>query len=190
VLVVDETGDLKKGSRTAGVQRHYTGTAGRIENAQVAVYLTYAGHGVHALIDRELYLPESWTGDPDRCAGAGIPEDTCFATKPALARQMIARALDAGTPARWAAGMRSTALIRPCAVSLKPAGWATCWRLPAATTSPPLAAASAPMPSPSACSAAPGSGYPQARAPRAPATTTRPGSPSTPAPPRPVRGPC
>jgi hypothetical protein len=67
-------------------------------------YLTYAGRGGHALIDRELYLPGSRTGDPDRCAGAGIPEDTCFATKPALARQMIARALDAGTPARWAAG--------------------------------------------------------------------------------------
>src|SRR5580693_9827804 len=103
VLVVDETGDLKKGSRTVGVQRQYTGTAGRIENAQVAVYLTYAGRGGHALMDRELYLPRSWTCDPARCAAAGIPAGTAFATKPALARRMIARALDAGTPASWAA---------------------------------------------------------------------------------------
>ena len=67
VLVVDETGDLKKGTIGAGVQRQYTGTAGRIEDGQVAVYLTYAGAGGHALIDRELYLPKSWTGDPARC---------------------------------------------------------------------------------------------------------------------------
>ena len=104
VLVVDETGDLKKGGRTVAVQRQYTGTAGRVENAQVAVYLTYAGRGGHALIDRELYLPESWTSDPDRCQAAGVPADVEFATKPALARQMIIRVLDAGTPARWAAG--------------------------------------------------------------------------------------
>ena len=104
VLVVDETGDLKKGTGTAGVQRQYTGTAGRIENAQVAVYLTYAGRGGHALIDRELYLPRSWTDDPGRCRAAGIPGGTGFATKPALARKMITRSLDAGTPARWVAG--------------------------------------------------------------------------------------
>jgi SRSO17 transposase len=104
VLVVDETGDLKKGTRTAGVQRQYTGTAGRIENAQVGVYLTYASSAGHALIDRELYLPRSWTGDPGRCQEAGIPEGTAFATKPALARRMIARALDAGVPASWVAG--------------------------------------------------------------------------------------
>src|SRR4051794_41948430 len=67
VLVIDETGDVKKGSATVGVQRQYTGTAGRIENAQVAVYLTYAAARGHALIDRELYLPRSWTEDPDRC---------------------------------------------------------------------------------------------------------------------------
>jgi len=96
VLVVDETGDLKKGTATAGVQRQYTGTAGRIENSQVAVFLTYAGRGGHALIDRELYLPKSWTADPARCRTAGIPDGTAFATKPALARRMIARTLDAG----------------------------------------------------------------------------------------------
>ena len=104
VLVVDETGDLKKGSCTAGVARQYTGTAGRVENAQVAVYLTYAAPGGHTLIDRELYLPRCWAEDPRRRQAAGIPAQVRFATKPALARRMIARALDAGTPARWATG--------------------------------------------------------------------------------------
>src|SRR5207253_3350155 len=93
VLVVDETGDVKKGTATAGVQRQYTGTAGKIENAQVAVYLTYAAPGGHALIDRELYLPESWVSDPERCRAAGIPAGTAFATKPELALRMITRAL-------------------------------------------------------------------------------------------------
>ncbi|WP_409497456.1 IS701 family transposase, partial [Amycolatopsis sp. cmx-11-12] len=104
VLVVDETGDLKKGVHTVGVQRQYTGTAGRIENAQVAVYLTYATDAGHAFIDRALYLPKSWTTDPVRRAGAGIPDDTAFATKPALATTMIGRALDAGVRAQWVAG--------------------------------------------------------------------------------------
>jgi SRSO17 transposase len=104
VLVIDETGDVKKGSRTVGVQRQYTGTAGRIENAQVAVYLAYAGRRGHALIDRELYLPKCWTDDPARCAAAGVPADVGFATKPTLATAMLTRALDAGVPARWVAG--------------------------------------------------------------------------------------
>jgi SRSO17 transposase len=75
-----------------------------VENCQVAVFLTYAAPGGHALIDRELYLPESWVADPGRCAGAGIPEGTVFATKPDLALRMIIRALDAGTPAGWVTG--------------------------------------------------------------------------------------
>jgi FOG: Transposase len=104
VLVTDETGDLKKGVCTVGVQRQYTGTAGRIENAQVAVYLTYAGARGHAMIDRELYLPTSWTSDEQRCAEAGVPDDIEFLTKPALATGMITRALDAGVLARWVAG--------------------------------------------------------------------------------------
>jgi SRSO17 transposase len=104
VLVVDETGDLKKGVCTVGVQRQYTGTAGRIENAQVAVYLTYAGTAGHAMIDRELYLPRSWTTDSDRLTEAGVPEDVEFLTKPALAAGMLTRALNAGVPARWVAG--------------------------------------------------------------------------------------
>jgi SRSO17 transposase len=104
VLVVDETGDLKKGPASAGVQRQYSGTAGRIENCQVAVFLTYAAPAGHALIDRALYLPKSWTADPARCQAAGIPAGTVFATKPKLAREMIGRALDAGVPAAWVTG--------------------------------------------------------------------------------------
>lgn len=76
VLVVDETGDLRKGTQTVGVQRQYTGTAGRVENAQVAVYLVYAGGRGHAAVDRELFIPRSWTRDPDRCRTAGLGEDT------------------------------------------------------------------------------------------------------------------
>ena len=86
------------------MQRQYTGTAGRTENAQVAVYLAYVAPAGHALIDRELYLPKSWIADPGRCQAAGIPEGTAFATKPALARRMLARTLDAGVPAGWVAG--------------------------------------------------------------------------------------
>ncbi|MGW1811848.1 IS701 family transposase [Streptomyces sp. NPDC002078] len=104
VLVVDETGDVKKGTRTVGVQRQYTGTAGRIENAQVAVYLTYTSRHGHAGIDRALYLPKSWTSDPERCRQAAVPAGVGFTTKPQLAVRMIERALDAGVPAAWAAG--------------------------------------------------------------------------------------
>jgi SRSO17 transposase len=105
VLVVDETGFLKKGTKSAGVQRQYTGTAGRVENAQVGVFMAYAGpDGSRALIDRELYLPQSWTSDRDRCREAGIGDDVAFATKPALARTMIERAVTAGVPFAWVTG--------------------------------------------------------------------------------------
>ena len=105
ILVVDETGDVKKGTATVGVQRQYSGTAGRIENSQVAVYLTYAAPRGHALIDRALYLPKSWTEDPARCQDAGIPHDQSgFATKPALATTLISRAVAAKVPAAWVAG--------------------------------------------------------------------------------------
>jgi SRSO17 transposase len=101
VLVVDETGDLKKGARTVGVQRQYTGTAGKVDNAQVAVYLAYATGAGHGVIDRELYLPQGWIDDPARCRAAGVPDQVGFATKPELARQMLDRALEAGVPAGW-----------------------------------------------------------------------------------------
>jgi SRSO17 transposase len=104
VLVVDETGDVKKGAHTVGVQRQYTGTAGRIENSQVAVYLVYAGRRGHAAVDRELYIPRSWTSEPDRCRAAGLDQETEFATKPELAARMIGRFLDAGHRAPWVAG--------------------------------------------------------------------------------------
>jgi len=102
VLVADETGFLKKGRRSAGVQRQYSGTAGRVENCQLGVFLAYAAPGgSRALIDRELYLPESWTGDRDRCREAGIGDDVAFATKPELARKMLERAVTAGVPFAW-----------------------------------------------------------------------------------------
>src|SRR5690349_15042569 len=104
VLIVDETGFLKKGEHAVGVARQYSGTAGRIENAQIGVFLTYAGGKGHALIDRELYLPEAWCDAPDKRAEAAIPDEVAFATKPALAGQMIGRALDAGLPYAWVLG--------------------------------------------------------------------------------------
>jgi len=96
ILVADETGYLKKGTGSAGVQRQYTGTAGRVENTQVGVFLSYASTRGRALVDCRLYVPRSWMADPDRCAAAGIPEELEFATKPQLALQMIEEALDAG----------------------------------------------------------------------------------------------
>ena len=103
VLIADETGFEKTGKHSAGVRRQYTGTAGKITNCQVAVFLSYAvpARGTRVLIDRELYLPKSWTGDKERCAEEGIPEDTGFATKPQLARKMIERAISAGLPLGW-----------------------------------------------------------------------------------------
>lgn len=104
VLIVDETGFLKKGERSAGVGRQYSGTAGRIENCQIGVFLAYASRYGQALIDRRLYLPESWTKDRDRCARAAIPETVEFATKPKTARAMIEATLDAGAPCAYVLG--------------------------------------------------------------------------------------
>ena len=104
VLIRDETGFLKKGTHSAGVSRQYTGTAGRIENAQVGVFLAYASRHGTAFLDRALYLPKEWTDDRKRCERAGIPEGTAFATKPQQAKQMLARAFAAGVPAAWVTG--------------------------------------------------------------------------------------
>lgn len=101
VLIANDTGFLKKGTRSAGVQRQYSGTAGRTENCQAGVLLAYASRYGHALTGRELYLPQSWTDDPQRCRAAGIPKETGFATKPAQAQAMIARAAAAGVPFAW-----------------------------------------------------------------------------------------
>lgn len=101
VLVVDETGFLKKGDKSAGVKRQYSGTAGRIENCQIGVFLAYASSKGHTLLDRELYLPKEWATDTDRREEAGIPQEVKFATKPQLAREMLERALQAEVPCKW-----------------------------------------------------------------------------------------
>lgn len=104
VLVIDETGFLKQGVKSVGVKRQYSGTAGRIENCQIGVFLTYAAPGGHVLLDRELYLPHEWADDAARREEAGVPEAVTFATKPELARRMLERARDAGVPAAWVTG--------------------------------------------------------------------------------------
>jgi SRSO17 transposase len=104
VLVIDETGFLKKGWKSVGVQRQYSGTAGRIENCQIGVFLSYASSRGHTLVDRELYLPKSWTDNRERRREAHVPEEVTFATKPELAAQMLWRTLDAGLPVAWVTG--------------------------------------------------------------------------------------
>src|SRR3954468_9928607 len=103
VLVVDETGFLKQGKASCGVARQYTGSAGKITNCQIGVFAAYVSRHGHAFIDRALYLPKAWTGDPARMAGAHVPPGTTFAPKPRLALAMIERALAAGVPFRWVA---------------------------------------------------------------------------------------
>src|SRR3954465_4328835 len=104
VLVLDETGFLKKGTKSAGVHRQYSGTAGRVENCQIGVFLAYASRHGHALIDPALYLPQTWTDDPSRCRNAGIPDEVTFTTKPKIGRAMLERALAAHLPFAWVAG--------------------------------------------------------------------------------------
>ena len=104
VLILDETGFVKKGVRSAGVQRQYSGTAGRIENSQIGVFLCYDSSKGAALIDRALYLPKEWTQDKERCQEVGIPESTEFATKPALAKTMLESAFGSGISCRFVAG--------------------------------------------------------------------------------------
>jgi SRSO17 transposase len=104
VLVVDETGFLKKGAKSCGVARQYTGTAGATANCQVGVFLAYASRDGAAFIDRALYLPREWAGDRARRAEAGVPEETAFATKIELAQRMLERAFATAVPARWVVG--------------------------------------------------------------------------------------
>lgn len=101
VWIVDDTGFIKKGIRSAGVQRQYTGTSGKIDHCQLGVFLAYGSARGRALVDRELYLPTSWTEDADRCAAAGVPAEVGFATKPQLGIEMLARAHDAGVLTGW-----------------------------------------------------------------------------------------
>jgi len=101
VLVIDETGFVKKGTQSVGVQRQYSGTAGRVENCQIGVFLSYASPQGYTFLDRELYLPKSWASDAERCHKVGVPEEVEFATKPQLARKMLQRAFNANVPAEW-----------------------------------------------------------------------------------------
>lgn len=104
VLVIDETGFVKQGEQSVGVQAQYCGTVGRVTNCQVGVFVVYASAKGATFLDRALYLPESWTNDPERCRKAGVPDEVEFATKPELAQQMIERAVEAGVPAAWVTG--------------------------------------------------------------------------------------
>ena len=122
VLIVDDTGDLKKGVHTVGVQRQYTGTAGRIENAQVAVFLAYAAPDGHTLIDREVYLPKSWTDDRERCAAAGVPARS---SSPPSSPWPGGCSPAPSTPAcrrRGPPRTSSTATTGSCAATCRPAG--------------------------------------------------------------------
>jgi SRSO17 transposase len=104
VLVIDETGFLKKGRKSIGVQRQYSGTAGRIENCQIGLFLSYASSHGHTLLGRELYMPKSWIDDPERCRKAHMPAEVTFATKPELAQRMLEQTLDSGLPVAWVTG--------------------------------------------------------------------------------------
>jgi SRSO17 transposase len=104
VLVLDETGFLKQGKASCGVGRQYTGSAGKITNCQIGVFAAYASRHGHAFLDRALYLPKAWTGDPARLAAAQVPPEVGFATKPRLAGRMVERAIAAGVPFAWVAG--------------------------------------------------------------------------------------
>ncbi|MER5228222.1 IS701 family transposase [Streptomyces flaveus] len=150
VLIVDETGFVRKGSGSAGVQRQYTGTAGRIENSQVRVFLAYATRKGRALIDRRLYLPEhSWCCDTQRRDAAGIPDEVQFATKPRLAWQMIDDALDAGVTASWVTGDDAGSSRIPSRLAHRARPIRQCW------ADPTLSRLLSPSP------AIPGSGCPQ-----------------------------
>ena len=104
MLVLDESGFLKKGTHSVGVKRQYSGTAGRVENCQIGVFLGYASDKGQALIDRALYLPQEWAADEARRREAKVPAEVTFATKPELGRQMLERAFAAGVPAQWVTG--------------------------------------------------------------------------------------
>lgn len=104
VLVIDETGFIKKGTKSVGVKRQYSGTAGRIENCQIGVFLAYASPDGRAFLDWELYLPQEWAEDRARRQEAGVPEEVSFQTKPQLAKAMLQRALEGGVPASWVTG--------------------------------------------------------------------------------------
>src|SRR3954462_12269188 len=180
VLVVDETGFLKKGTKSAVVQRQYSGTAGRIENCQVGVFLAYAAPAGRTFLDRELYLPRAWLEDRARCAEAGIGADVEFRTKPGLALAMLTRA--PWTPGCRLAGSpptRSTGRTPPCAWHWRNAACPTCWPCRSTSTRSPRPPGGSPRPgstgSPPPCPRRPGAGCRPARALKDRGSMTGPG---------------
>ena len=136
MLVLDDTGFLKTGRHSAGVARQYRGTVGncgQLPNRRLSELYQPAGPG--AGLDRELYLPQKWTDDRERCRQAGIPEDRRFATKPQLAQQMLARAFAAGGPAPWSRATASRAMTAACGGGWKPSPTPMSWRSRARHTS-------------------------------------------------------
>ena len=127
VLVVDETGFLKKGDKSVGVQRQYSGTVGRIENSQIGVFLAYASANDRTLLDRELYLPQVWADDWERRQEAGVPESVGFQTEGQLARQMLQRALQSGVPFAWFTGDEVYGSDRKLRLWLEREACPTCW---------------------------------------------------------------
>jgi DDE superfamily endonuclease len=182
VLIADETGFLKKGTRSAGVQRQYSGTAGRTENCQVGVFLAYASARGHALIDRELYLPASWTEDRDRCRDAGIPDDVGLVTKAQLAQVMLARAIEAGVPFAWFTADEVYGQAKYLRRWLEDRSVAYVMAIRRSDTFPVSGADQRADALTAALPAGPGTGCRRARERTARGSTTGPGSPSTPGP--------
>jgi SRSO17 transposase len=172
VLVIDETGDLKKGTQTVGVLRQYTGTAGRVENAQVAVYLVYASDAGHAVIDRELYLPKGWIDDPARCQAAGVPDQVGVCDQTGPGHKVLTRALEAGVPAAWVTGDEVYGADPALRAELEARGSAMSWWWPATIRWSLVATPTAPTPCSGGFRRGPGSVCRPARAPRATAITT------------------
>jgi len=128
VLVIDETGFIEKGDKSVGVQRQYSGTAGRIENCQIGVFLAYATPQGRTFPDRELYLPQEWVQDAGRRAEAGVPKPIEFATKPQLAQRMLQRVREAGVPAAWVTGDAVYGNDRRCGSGRESKRSLSCWR--------------------------------------------------------------
>ncbi len=175
VLVFDETGQEKSGTATAGVGRQYTGTAGKITNAVVAVYCTYASSRGHCLIDGDLYVQKHWFTDPQRYATAGFGADHTFRTKPTIAVEQAERVLNAGLGVQWGLPrMRSTAVTGSSGPSSNNGASATYSPWVSTSPRPPPAGRLARTTSPRAYPHTRGTGVAADKGPKAPASTTGP----------------
>jgi SRSO17 transposase len=177
VLVIDETGFLKQGKASCGVARQYTGSAGKITNCQIGVFASYVSRHGHAFIDRALYLPREWTDEPARLKAAHVPSDVSFATKPKIARRMIARAIAAKVPFSFVAAdtVYGTGEIEPCCVKqAKVMFWVS---LPITSSIPGASSSPSPAPPPRSRRAfprGPGAACRPAKGPKVRAGTTGP----------------